>query len=260
MIELPRVCLDRVLRRVDEVWHPEGAAHHILHGMTGSGKSTLIRALLGLCPDERVLVLDPKPHPDPIWDGPADDPWRWGKPVTQLLPVFGAVREGGGPAGLWFRLSGTPDRAGTARRFAEALAIIAAEGHCILVLDDVREICRQLRLAGHVDSVMNLGRSGNVLAILSATETAWVTGRSQGGMIWSGHVSGLQAAKDGAGLLGRTGRDWHETTGAVAPHDWIFSESQPGTAGPCLVTTSQPKAITEIESKPFPSADSIHLP
>ena len=29
------------------IWHPGGAAHHLVYGMTGAGKSTLIKALLG---------------------------------------------------------------------------------------------------------------------------------------------------------------------------------------------------------------------
>jgi hypothetical protein len=234
---LAQVALGRALRRVASVWHPAGAAHHILYGMTGSGKSTLVKSLLGLC-GGRVLILDPKPHPDPVWDGPAGDPHQWGRPVTSIGPMFGADREGGGPLGLWFRLTGTPDRGETARRFGEALAIVAAEGHCVLVLDDVREITRQLRLAERVDSVMNLGRSANVLAILSATETGYVSGRAQAAMTWVGHTSGLDAAKAGAGLLGHSGRAWWQTTAAVAPHEWIYADSQPGNAGPALVTNS----------------------
>ena len=238
MIGLAAVPLPRVLPRVDHVWHPGGAPHHLVYGMTGAGKSTLIKALLGLCPSERVLILDPKPHPDPVWTGPPGEPDAWGKPVTQVTPMMGNQRDGGGPAGLWYRLTGTPDRKQTARRFGEALAIVAAEGHAVLVLDDVREVCRQLKLAEDVDSVMNLGRSGNVLAILSATETAWVSGRSQGAQVWVGHTTGLDAAKAGASILGHSGRAWYETTQAIAPHEWIYSESQPGTAGPVLVTAS----------------------
>jgi hypothetical protein len=49
------------------------------------------------------------------------------------------------------------------------LDIVAAEGHTVLVLDDVREICRQMRLAEAVDSVINLGRRANMSAILAAT-------------------------------------------------------------------------------------------
>jgi hypothetical protein len=240
VIPLPAVPLPRALARAGAIWHPGGAAHHIVYGMTGAGKTTLIKDLAGLCPAARMLVLDPKPHPDPVWDGPPDDPFRWGRPVTSVGPMFGSDRDGGGPAGLWFRLTGTPDRAETARRLGDALAIIAAEGHCVLVLDDVREITRQLRLAERVDSVMNLGRSASVLAILSATETGYVSGRAQAAQVWVGHTSGLDAAKAGASLLGWRGTIRQDICAAVSPHEWIYSEDQPGSAGPCLVTASQP--------------------
>jgi len=232
---IPQAPLGRVLGRVATIWHPQAAPHHLVYGMTGSGKSTLIKALLSLCPHERVIVLDPKPHPDPVWDGMPGDPHAWGRPVTSVSPQLGSERDGGGPAGLWYRLTGSPDRAATAKCFGAALTTMAAEGHVILVLDDVREITRQLRLAAAVDSVMNLGRSANVLAILSATETGYVSGRQQGGMVWVGHTSGLDAAKAGAALLGWRGRERQDECAAVLPHEWIFSESQPGSAGPVLI-------------------------
>jgi hypothetical protein len=235
VIELPTVPLSRALQRAGSIWGADAAAHHVLLGQSGSGKTTLAKHLLGLCESERVLILDPKPHTDPIWNGPADDPQQWGRPVTDIGPRFGYEGQpGGGPGHLWYRLTGSPDRADTARRFAAALAIVQTEGHCILVLDDVRELRRQLRLAEDVDSVMNLGRSANVLAILSATETSYVSGRQQAAMTWIGHTSGLNAAKDGANLLGHSGRTWYETTAAVQPHQWIYADSQPGSAGPVL--------------------------
>jgi len=234
---IPPVPLERVLDRVDYIWGPERAPHHLLFGMSGSGKTTLIQSLLGVCPEDRVLILDPKPAADAIWDGPAGEPHRWGKPVTAIVPMFGYEGEGGGgPQGMWYRLTGGPDRLDTARRFAAALAIVAAEGHVVLILDDVREICRQLRLAERVDSVMNLGRSASVCAVLSATETSYVSGRSQGGMVWVGHTAGLPAARAGAELLGWRGREQQDTCAALAPHQWIFSEDQPGHSGPCIVT------------------------
>jgi len=236
MIDLPAVQLARVLRRVDAIWSPQAAPHHLIYGMSGSGKTTLIKALLGLCLTERVLIIDPKPAADPVWDSQLSDAHQWGKPVTAISPMFGYDGEdGGGPNCMWYRLTGAPDRADTARRFAAALAIVAAEGHTVLVLDDVRETCRQLGLAQAVDSVMNLGRSANVCAILSTTETGYVSGRSQGGMVWVGHTTGLNAAKAGAELLGWRGRDRQDSCAALAPHQWIFSEDQPGSAGPCLV-------------------------
>lgn len=235
MTGLPRGALDRVLRRVDAIWGPDAAPHHLVYGQTGSGKTTLIKALLGLCASERVLILDPKPHADPVWDGPAGDPHRWGRPVTDVPERFGFGGEpGGGPHGLWYRLVGSPDRGETARRFGAALRTVAAEGHCVLVLDDVRETCRQLRLAEDVDSVMNLGRSASVLAILAATETGYVSGRTQASMTWVGATAGLDAAKAGAALLGKSGRTWYEITDAIEPHQWIYADSQAGNAGPVL--------------------------
>jgi energy-coupling factor transporter ATP-binding protein EcfA2 len=236
MTQLPEASLERVLRRVDAIWGPDAAPHHLVYGQTGSGKTTLIKALLGLCPHERMLTLDPKPHADPVWDGPDDDPYRWGKPVTHLQPLFGFEGErGGGPAVMRYRLIGSPDRADTARRFADALEIAAAEGHTVLVLDDVRETCYQLGLSKNVDSVMNLGRSASVCVILATTETGYVSGRAQAGMTWIGSTSGLDAARAGAALLGKSGRAWYETTGAIQPRQWIYADSQPGTAGPVLI-------------------------
>lgn len=236
MTSLPEAPLTRVLARVDAVWAHDAAPHHLVYGQTGSGKTTLIKSLIGLCKYERVLVADPKQHADPVWDGPADDPHRWGRPVTRVSPRFGFEGEpGGGPGGLRYRLVGSPDRDDTAKRFDAALATVAAEGHCVLVLDDVREICRQLRLAERVDSVMNLGRSANVLVILAATETGYVSGRAQAGMTWVGATSGVDAAKAGAALLGYSGREWRDITAAVEPHTWIYADRQPGTAGPVLV-------------------------
>lgn len=234
-MNLPAAPLDRVLNRVDAIWGPDAAPHHLVYGQTGSGKTTLVKALFGLCPNSRMLTLDPKPHADPVWDGPPDDPHRWGKPVTHVSPLFGYDGErGGGPCRMRYRLVGSPDRADTARRFADALGIVAAEGHTVLVLDDVRETCRQLRLAEHVDSVLNLGRSANVCVILATTETGYVSGRAQAGMTWVGATSGLDAAKAGAALLGKSGRGWYELTGALEPHQWIYADSQPGNTGPVL--------------------------
>jgi hypothetical protein len=245
MTPLPEVPLERALRRVDAIWHPDGAPHHLIFGMSGSGKTTLVKHLLGLCPYERILIIDPKPAADPVWNGAPDTLWQWGRPVEHVGPMFGHDGEpGGGPAGMWYRITGSPDRADTARRFAAALGTVAAEGHTVLVLDDVREICRQLRLAEQVDSVMNLGRSANICAVLCATETGYVSGRSQGGMVWVGHTTGLDAAKAGAALLGWRGREHQDIAGSVAPHHWIFSEDQPGSAGPAYVISPDTPSST----------------
>ena len=235
MTTLATVPLERVLQRVAAIWGPDAAPHHLVYGQTGSGKTTLIKALLALCPYERALILDPKPHPDPVWDGPDGDPHQWGRPITRLDPMFTYPdRDGGGPYRRWYRLTGSPDRDDTERRFGQALDTVAAEGHCVLVLDDVREMCRQLHLAERIDSVMNLGRSASVLVVLAATETSYVSGRAQAGMTWVGSTTGLDAAKAGAALLGHSGKEWTQLAGSVEPRQWIYADSQPDNPAPVL--------------------------
>jgi energy-coupling factor transporter ATP-binding protein EcfA2 len=240
-MNLPQVKLDRVLRRVDSVWSAGNAAHHLIVGQTGSGKSTLIKALLTLCKFERALILDPKPHDDRVWFD-ADDPLRWGRPVEKIGEQFGYKGErGGGSYGMWYRIQGQPDRRETARRFGDALAIVAAEGHVVLALDDCRELARQLRLAEEIDSVMSLGRSANTLAVLSATEASWVAGKAQSAMTWIGATSGLAAAKSGAELLSWRGRELQDLVGSVRPHQWIYQDQQDGSAGACRSRRPRPR-------------------
>jgi hypothetical protein len=239
---VPTAQMSRVLGRVDAIWHRDAMAHQIIYAASGGGKTTLAQAMLrGLCQRERVVSFEPKQHDDPVWSGDQD---QWGKLVSRIGPRFGFEGEpGGGPNGLWYRLAGTPDRADTARRFAAAMATIQAEGHCVVLLDDVVAICRELNAASRglsldaqVRGILNLGRSASILAILSSTETSWVAGRSQAGIVWVGATSGLPAARAGAALLGKSGRAWYETTAAVLPHTWLYNDNQPGNPGPLLAT------------------------
>jgi hypothetical protein len=238
MPALPTASLGRVLERVNGIWSPQAAPHHLVFGTSGAGKSTLIKALQGLAGAERVLLVEPKRTSDPVYEGPTGDPHRWGRPVSEITPRFGFEGDrGGGPAGLWYRLQGSPDRADTARRFGTALDIVANEGCTVLVLDDVKEVCRQLRLAEPVESILNLGRSAGICAVLSTTETSYVAGRSQGSMIWVGYTGGsLGAAKAGAELLGWRGRDRQDTCAIMARYSWIYQDHEAGAAGPVLVT------------------------
>ena len=119
--------------------------------------------------------------------------------VAALPPRSGFEGDrGGGPGGLLFRLAGSPDRGETGRRFTGSLGTVAAEGYRVLVPGDVRETCRQLRLGERVGSVLNLGLPANVLAVLAAAETGYVSGRAQAAITWTGHTTGLGAAKAGA--------------------------------------------------------------
>lgn len=236
-MNLPSASLDRVLKRVDSIWHPEQSPHHVVLGQSGAGKSTLVRHLLSLCEHSRVLILDVKAHADPVWEGPADDPWRWGRPVDRIPERFGYGDDrGGGQNGLAWRLIGSPDRTETARRFSQALSVVMAEGSCVLVCEDVRVLCRQLKLAEQVDEILNTARSANVLAILSATELGYVAGRSQGSQVWCGYTGGsLPAAKAAAELLGFRGRERQDYLARLKRHQFVYSENEEGSMGPVLV-------------------------
>lgn len=237
--ELPTAPLDRVLDRVDQAWQPRRAPHHVILGQSGAGKTTLIKHLLRLRLDERVLIIDPKPAPDPAWDDVDGHPHTWGRPVQHIGPGFGSDREGGGPNGYWFRLVATPDREATGPALAGALDVVRAEGHAIVVIDDAREVCRAYhkhRLDQAVESVMNLGRSGATSVLLATQELGYVPGRNQGAFNWVGHTQGLDAAKGGAALLGKSGKEWVETMNAIPPYSWVYTDNRPGNPGPVLTS------------------------
>jgi hypothetical protein len=64
---LPDAPFAAVLGRLDATWSPWTAPHLFILAMSGAGKTTLIRQVLGYaCAPERVLVLDPKPADDPV--------------------------------------------------------------------------------------------------------------------------------------------------------------------------------------------------
>jgi len=239
MTALPSAPPGRVLDRAGSIWSPQCAPHHLIYAATGAGKSTLIKRLAGLRPDARLLLVEPKRQPDPVYEG-------FAQPVTEISPRFGGGGEGGGPCGRWFRLVGTPDRGATERRFRAALETVANEGHTLLVLDDTKEICKQLGLRDLVESILNLGRSQNICAVLSTTEISYVAGRSQGAMIWVGFTGkSLPAAKAGAELLGWRGRELQDLVGTLPRYTWIYSDGEAGSAGPVLTRTAAPAVAYE---------------
>ncbi|MET8183032.1 hypothetical protein [Streptomyces sp. NPDC005336] len=124
---VPSLPLPVVARRVDALWDPQTAPHHMVFGKIRSGKTHLItRGLLSLCEADRVLIIDAKGD-DPAWDG-------YGRPVREI-PDDAAS---GGSRDFWYRL--VADRAPkTARKqVARALDTVAAEGHFVVVVDEVR--------------------------------------------------------------------------------------------------------------------------
>lgn len=241
------------MQRVSAVWGPGGAPHHLIYGASGTGKATIIKSLLMLAEYERVLIFEPKRNADEAYENDSN-PWLWGRPVNRIEPRFGFEEEysdgggdGGGPdlgplpGGMWYRIQGSPDRKDTAARFGDALDIVANEGHCVVVLDDVKETCKALKLAGKVESLMNLGRSARVYMILATTETSYVAGRSQGSILWVGHTGGqLGPAKQATQLLGWRGKDAEDYCAALKRFSWIYKDGENGSEGPVLIPDQGP--------------------
>lgn len=236
-MSLPTTTLGRALQRVSAIWGPEQAPHALIYAATGAGKSTLIKSLLSLNEYERVVLVEPKRQADVAYEGPPEDPWRWGRPVERITARFGYAGErGGGPRDMWYRILGSPDRADTAKRFGDALDIVANEGSTLLILDDVKECSKTLGLADQIGPMLNLGRSAGLLAVLATTETSYVAGRSQGAMVFTGYVGGsLPAAKAAADLHGFRGREKQDLCGQVRRHHWLYQDLEEGSAGPVLV-------------------------
>lgn len=65
----------------------------------------------------------------------------------------------------------------------------------------------------------------------------FVSTSEQAARDWPGWCLADDAAKAGAGLLGWRGRERQDTVAAIEPHQWIYADTQPGNAGPVLVTT-----------------------
>jgi hypothetical protein len=221
-IAMPAASLDDVLGWLQESWFTWGGGHQLAYGMTGAGKTTLLRHIMSrCCPADRVIVFDPKPADDPSWTGGEDPP----RPITALPSAFGSCHDGGGPAGLWYRLTASHDPADTTRRFAAAMQIIRAEGHAVAVLDDAHELCAGLGLRKEIDQVLGLGRSAVIAAIVASGDPSYVP-RGQFAHKWIGHLDGLAAGKAAAELLGQHGTGWADTLLATDGHEWVFAASR----------------------------------
>ena len=137
---------------------------------------------------------------------------------------------------MWFRLTGSPDRRGTARRFGAALEIVAAEGNTILILE---------RYQGNLPPAA-AGRAGGLGVVPRQVGQRSVglvghrkllgrrTAAVRHDLCRAGHTSGLPAAKAAAELLSWRGRDLQDLAGSVRPHQWIYQDQQQGSAGACL--------------------------
>jgi hypothetical protein len=146
--------------RMRQVLDPDGGSHVAVYARTGTGKTHLIvRMVLPMCHLSRVVIIDVKGD-DRVWRGIGAEVDRLPADLSQ---------GGGGPAGMWWRLvadaTRDPDQAGRVMR--AALTQIAAEGHCVVILDE------GLALAGVKDLVNQLlsrGRARGISVVIASPE------------------------------------------------------------------------------------------
>lgn len=238
---LPEADTGLVLDRVAAAINPDRNSNFLVLGKSGAGKTMLMRAVLARTAyADRVVAVDPKPADDRSWTVSSDELGQAPKAVTTLDPGFGQGREGGGPAGLWFRLVASRDPAVTARRFDSALTLIGREGACVVVLDDARTLAKSLGLADTLEDRVFLGRSARLSCIISTQDLGYIPIRAQTTFRFLGHTGSLSAAKAGCNLLGVRGAAWEDQLARLRPGEWIYHDDMPGCPGPVLFRSWQP--------------------
>lgn len=218
-MNVPEIAWRTVAGRLQRSWQPtEANPHMALFAQTRGGKSHLIRyGILPVVPLARIVVIDVKPpHDGNVWNG-------FGHDTTELAHGFGLS-----PAGTpRYRILLKPGADGTTQ-VRRVLEQIAAEGECILVIDDARRVTSQhapgLGLTHVVDHLMLEGAALGVTVILGANSTAWPNSglKDQCGMIWIGHTRSAEQRDKFAEIAGI--KDCRGILDTIAPRTWLYTD------------------------------------
>lgn len=195
--------------------------HKAIFAQSRGGKSFLIRhGLLALVPCARTVVIDVKHGGDPTWNG-------WGDDVTELAPGFG----GNSNNDQRWRVRVLPGDEGQSQ-VRRILDQIAAEGECVLVMDDARKVTDQrspgLKCGPVVDHLLLEGAALGVTAILGANSAAWATSslRDQCATIFLGHLGG--AARDDCARLAGLDKAARAELDTIAPKQFLYVDAHDG--------------------------------
>jgi hypothetical protein len=219
---VPDIPWATVAGRVQRHWDPlESNPHKAIFAQSRGGKSFMIRrGLLPLVPLARQVVIDVKPGGDPTWNG-------WGADVTELAPGFGD--NDNGDAYYRIRLLPGDEGEGQVRRILDQLA---AEGECVIVMDDARKITDPrapgLKCGMVVDHLLLEGAALGISVILGANSAAWATSslRDQCGTIFLGHLGG--EARDDCAKLAGLGKAARAELDTIAPKRFLYVDAHDG--------------------------------
>lgn len=131
----------------------------------------------------------------PVWDG-------CGRPVREIP----ADPPQGGPRDFWYRLVADRDPKTARKQIARALDTVAAEGHFVVVVDEVRALTdtrpSALGLRAELDQISVLGGSRNISLIAGTQETQWMpsTIANQPSFLWIGQITNADQRKKVAAM------------------------------------------------------------
>ena len=185
--------------RLDSLWQTTDAPHHSVIGLTGSGKSYLVRnGILDLVKWDKVLIIDCKGD-DPTLRGlgkPVDRiPHRMWRSAKQLMDEKR-------PRDNWYQLVVTENINAAHQQVHEAFSRIWGEGEWIVVIDELRALVDTpagmgIGHKGWWNQLMLRGRSKGIGVINVTQEPAWVPSAfyTQPSFLWLGRVEDERAHK-----------------------------------------------------------------
>lgn len=177
---------------VNHAWDPENCPHHVIVGLTGSGKTYLgINGILKpMCSNDRVLILDTK----------QDDPLLMsvGHPVEKLPrnPWYANINRKNQPRQWWYRLVVSEDPAKGREQLITTLNRVYDEGDWVVYSDEVFDLTGRespyfhRALSGVVQKIQRKGR-GRRVPMVSATQEPVGISRvifSQASFAWMGRI------------------------------------------------------------------------
>jgi hypothetical protein len=223
---VPTIPFSRIKQRVSKYADPfTYNPHQAFYAQSRSGKSFMIRhGILPIYGASRIVVMDVKPGGERTWNG-------YGNPVTELSPGFGIGPDGTPHYHLLLR-----DKA-SAERF---LKMIAAEGSCVVVIDDSRRVTASAPdwgLSGYVDNLMTIGAAYGVTVLICANSTVWSTSslRDQTGINWIGRVTNEDERKKIIRYTGNT-KELNSILASLPPRHFLYSDNYSGDARLAITT------------------------
>lgn len=233
MTGIAQAPMQRVMRRLDTAWQAYATPHILVLAQSGAGKTTLARLVLALRPQARVVVFLPKTKVDASWaDGPGAP-----RPVGRLGARFGEDGDGGGPHGRWYLRMATASIDETTRIMREDIALLMAEGHAIVVLDDARALASTYGLHRELDDLVTNGRSAGLSVLTCSQDTAWLPGKAQYPVRLLGHAGSAEAARKFAAFLPApfTGQAWARELDSTPRLAFVYAD----TAAPAIAAPAR---------------------